>query len=164
MKLKALCIFIVGSVFLAMPALAHHSHGNYDTTTWTPFEGVVKELHLVSPHSFVYLEVKDDKGQPVTWLLEATNPRGLEGKGIKRDSRKGRGIVSRYIEQKRLEEARKSEGCCHCSADEDQPKTLAHEQAEYLGGLSAARIFLMIIVRLFAFLPGSLSLRCPEPV
>jgi hypothetical protein len=29
--------------------------------------------------------VKDEKGQPVTWLLEATNPRGLEGKGIKRE-------------------------------------------------------------------------------
>src|SRR5439155_20317428 len=69
-KLKALCICIVGSVvFLALPALAHHSHGNYDTTTWTPFEGVVTELHLITPHSFVYLEVKDDKGQPAIWLL-----------------------------------------------------------------------------------------------
>ena len=85
MRLKTLCIFVVGTVFLAAPALAHHSHGNYDTATWTPFEGVVKELHYVTPHSFVYLEVQDEKGQPATWLLEATNPRGLEGKGIKRE-------------------------------------------------------------------------------
>jgi uncharacterized protein DUF6152 len=85
MKLKTLCVLIACSASLAVPALAHHSHGNYDTTTWTPFEGTVKELHYVTPHSFIYLEVKDEKGQPGIWLLEATNPRGLETKGIKRE-------------------------------------------------------------------------------
>src|SRR5262245_60484975 len=93
MKLKTLCILIACSAALAMPALAHHSHGNYDTTTWTPFEGTVKELHYVTPHSFIYLEVKDEKGQPAIWLLEATNPRGLETKGIKREDVKPGDIV-----------------------------------------------------------------------
>jgi len=84
-KFNCLSFAVVCAVVLVLPVWSHHSHGNYDTTVWTPFEGTVKELHLINPHSWVYIEVKDDKGQPVTWLLEATNPRGLESKGVKRE-------------------------------------------------------------------------------
>ena len=56
----------------ALPAGAHHSHGNY-ADTFIDLEGVVKEVHLVTPHSWVYIEVKDASGQPQTWALEATS-------------------------------------------------------------------------------------------
>jgi hypothetical protein len=36
-------------------------------------------------HSWIYLEVKNDQGQPTVWALEATNPLGLQRKGIKRE-------------------------------------------------------------------------------
>jgi hypothetical protein len=78
--LAALC-----GLILAAPAPAHHSHGNYDTTKWTPFQGVVKEVHWINPHSWIYLEVKDDKGQATLWALEATNPAGLLRNQIKRE-------------------------------------------------------------------------------
>jgi len=78
--LAAICV-----LSLALPAAwAHHSHGNYDVAQWTVLEGTVKEVHMINPHSFVYLNVKDDKGQPVTWALEATGPGGLQRKGIDR--------------------------------------------------------------------------------
>ena len=48
-------------------------------------EGTVKELHLLVPHSWLYLEVKDSKGQATTWALEATGPGGLLKVGIERD-------------------------------------------------------------------------------
>ena len=41
-----------------LPIWAHHSHGNYEDT-FMDIEGVVKEVHLVVPHSWIYLEVKD---------------------------------------------------------------------------------------------------------
>jgi hypothetical protein len=85
MLFKSLSLAAICVAFLALPAWAHHSHGNYDTTTWTPFEGVVKEVHLLVPHSWIYLEVKDAKGQPAVWALEATNPGGIQGKGVKRE-------------------------------------------------------------------------------
>ena len=44
---------------LAPRLAAHHSHANYDVTTWTVMEGTVKQLVLMAPHSIVYLEVKD---------------------------------------------------------------------------------------------------------
>jgi hypothetical protein len=75
----------VTAVCLAAPVSAHHSHGNYDLTKWTTMEGTVKEVHMLVPHSWIYLDVKDGKGQPVTWALEATGPGGLQKVGVKRD-------------------------------------------------------------------------------
>jgi hypothetical protein len=63
-----------------MPMAAHHSHGNYNDGTMD-IEGVVKEIHLVVPHSYVYIDVK--KGDTTeTWVLEATSRSGLEKIGI----------------------------------------------------------------------------------
>lgn len=73
------------AVGFMVPASAHHSHGNYDLTKWTTMEGTVKEVHMLVPHSWIYLDIKDAKGQPVTWALEATGPGGLQKVGIKRE-------------------------------------------------------------------------------
>jgi len=70
---------------LGAPLAAHHSHANYDVTTWTVMEGTVKQLVLMAPHSVVYLEVKDDKGTVATWALEATNQRAILNNGVKRE-------------------------------------------------------------------------------
>ena len=72
------------AVAFAWPAWAHHSHGNY-VDTFMDVEGVVKEVHLVVPHSWVYLEVKDAKGEPQMWALEATGRAGLQKIGVTAD-------------------------------------------------------------------------------
>ena len=75
---------VVCAVAFALPVWAHHSHGNY-VDTFMDIEGVVKEVHLVVPHSWVYLEVKDAKGESQVWALEATGRVGLEKIGVTRD-------------------------------------------------------------------------------
>ena len=65
----------------AWSAWAHHSHGAY-VDTFMDVQGVVKEVHLVVPHSWVYLEVKNAKGEPEVWALEATGRTGLERVGV----------------------------------------------------------------------------------
>ena len=45
---------------------------------------MVKEVHFVLPHSWVYLEVKDAKGESQVWALEATGRGGLERIGVTR--------------------------------------------------------------------------------
>jgi hypothetical protein len=77
--LAAIC---AGAV--AWPAWGHHSHGNY-VETFMDVEGVVKEVHLVVPHSWIYLEVKDAQGEPQMWALEATGRSGLEKIGVTPD-------------------------------------------------------------------------------
>jgi hypothetical protein len=72
-------------VFLAVPASAHHSHAQYDTTAYTHVEGVVAEVHWFNPHAWVYITTAGDDGEPVIWALEATGPGGLQRNGITRD-------------------------------------------------------------------------------
>ena len=71
----------IGAALFASPAWPHHSHGNYEDT-FMDIEGVVKEVHLVVPHSWVYLEIKDAKGEPQMWALEATGRAGLQRVGV----------------------------------------------------------------------------------
>ena len=78
------------------PALAHHSHANYDISTWLVIEGVVKQVVFIAPHSIVYLDVKNDRGETAIWALEATAPAGIVGNGVKReDVRAGDAIKAR---------------------------------------------------------------------
>jgi hypothetical protein len=74
----------IWAVAFALPAWAHHSHGAYDET-FMDIQGVVKEVHLVVPHSWIYLEVKDAKGEPQMWALEATGRTGLQRIGVTPD-------------------------------------------------------------------------------
>ena len=77
----SLSLAAMGIVAFALSAWAHHSHGNY-ADTFMDIQGVVKEVHLVVPHSWVYLEVKNAKGEPEIWALEATGKTGLERVGV----------------------------------------------------------------------------------
>jgi hypothetical protein len=79
LSLAALC-----AVGFAVSASAHHSHGQYDQA-FTDIEGVVTELHLINPHSWLYIEVKNESGQPELWALEATGRGGLERIGVTRE-------------------------------------------------------------------------------
>jgi Family of unknown function (DUF6152) len=85
MRARCLILAAICAVFSGAPVFAHHSHGNYDTSKWTTMEGTVKEVHLLVPHSWVYFDVKDDRGEVTTWALEATGPGGLLKIGIKRE-------------------------------------------------------------------------------
>src|SRR5687767_3346528 len=85
-RMRASFFFLLAvATLLTMPVVAHHSHNNYAISEFTPLQGVVKEVHLINPHSWVYIEVKDEKSEPQLWALEATGPGGLERNGIKRE-------------------------------------------------------------------------------
>jgi hypothetical protein len=81
--------FTWGFVVVALMALttaagAHHSHGLYEDG-FTDVTGVVKELHFLTPHSFVYIEVKPASGEPQLWALEGTSRQGLERIGVTKE-------------------------------------------------------------------------------
>ena len=82
MRVKvSLVVAAIGVGWCAVSVRAHHSHGAY-SDTFSDIQGVVKEVHLVVPHSWVYLEVKNPKGEPEVWALEATARTGLERIGV----------------------------------------------------------------------------------
>lgn len=85
MGYKSLTLATLAATLLAIPASAHHSHGNYLMTEYTHLTGTVSELHWVNPHTWVYLDVTDADGQTATWLLEAASANTLRRLGIAED-------------------------------------------------------------------------------
>jgi Family of unknown function (DUF6152) len=55
----------------AAPALAHHSSAPfYDATKKIDVQGTVTRFLFKNPHSFLYFEAIDDKGQKAEWQIE----------------------------------------------------------------------------------------------
>ena len=76
MRFRLVAGFVaVGVMAFAGSAWSHHAHGNYQRDM-VDMEGVVSEVHFLSPHSWVYIEVTKD-GQKEFWALEA----GVGAKG-----------------------------------------------------------------------------------
>jgi hypothetical protein len=82
--LRLAAILTAASIVGTSPIRAHHSHGNY-SDTFVDVEGVVKEVHFVNPHSWIYIEVKGPDGQPLKWSLEASSVIQLERIGVTRE-------------------------------------------------------------------------------
>jgi hypothetical protein len=64
---------VLAVAFLAgvAPAVAHHSAAAaYDETKNVTAAGVVTRVLVRNPHSWVFLESADDKGQKVEWQIE----------------------------------------------------------------------------------------------
>ncbi|HEY5624355.1 MAG TPA: DUF6152 family protein, partial [Gammaproteobacteria bacterium] len=49
---------------LPATSLGHHSHANYLEGEWLNLEGTVREIHWMNPHSWIFLDVEDESGQP----------------------------------------------------------------------------------------------------
>jgi hypothetical protein len=78
-------------------ASAHHSHNAYEVMVWSTLEGTVREVHLMNPHSWIYLDVADERGEITTWSLEAANPAAILDNGVKaEDVRVGDRVQARF--------------------------------------------------------------------
>jgi len=85
MQLRSLILAILCTLAVVLPARAHHSHARFDNSQWRVIDGTVQRVHLVNPHSWIYVEVTDEKGQVEMVALEATNPNSIQQAGIARD-------------------------------------------------------------------------------
>lgn len=83
---KLLYIFLVCASVSILPAAAHHSHGNYILDEYTLLEGTVREVHWINPHTWIYLEVEDENGEPQMWALEGGGIAAITRRGWTRES------------------------------------------------------------------------------
>ena len=84
MSSKSLGFAVICSLALVGSVSAHHSHGNYEST-FIDIQGTVTEVHLLNPHSWVYIEVDEGNGEKTAWALEATGRSGLARLGVTAD-------------------------------------------------------------------------------
>ena len=80
---------VLGIFLLRTPALAHHSFAaEFDGSKRLNFQGVVTKVDWTNPHTYFYVDVKDDSGRVANWIFETAGPNLLARLGWKRDSLK----------------------------------------------------------------------------
>jgi len=65
---------LIAVVFVAQPALAHHSFANFDLSRDITLAGTIKEVQFTNPHVWLQVMVPDGKGGQTEWSIEAGAP------------------------------------------------------------------------------------------
>jgi hypothetical protein len=73
------------AIGLGVRVLAHHSFAaEFDANRPVRLVGSLSKIEWQNPHSFFYIDVKDDSGTVVNWGCEAGAPGALSRRGFKR--------------------------------------------------------------------------------
>ena len=67
---------------MAANAFAHHGIANFDFNKDVAITGTVAKLTFVNPHSWLYVNVKNDDGTDTLWSFEGSAPPSLVQRGI----------------------------------------------------------------------------------
>ena len=92
MKNKVLiALSVVAGLFLVSGLIfAHHSDSMYSEEGYVSLTGTVSQFEFVNPHVLIHLDVKDDKGNVVTWTTLGGPPNRMN---------KGAGWTSKTFQQ-----------------------------------------------------------------
>jgi hypothetical protein len=73
----------IGILVSTLPLPAHHAFGaEFDVNKPVKLRGIVTKVEMVNPHSWIYVEVKNEDGTTTEWMLEAGSPNVLIRRGF----------------------------------------------------------------------------------
>src|ERR1700735_2765696 len=87
-RTKMCCAALVaaGIFGAASPLLAHHSFTMFDMTKRVTLAGTVTSFEWTNPHSYIEIDVPDEKGEVKHWSIELGSPSILMQSGWKFNS------------------------------------------------------------------------------
>jgi hypothetical protein len=99
MKSKLAVFFAVFFGFLAVsvPVFAHHGNSAYDMSKTVPQKATITRFEYTNPHTQVYYDITNDKGEVEHWVAETTNPAMLNRVGWSRDTLKPGDQVTLWV-------------------------------------------------------------------
>lgn len=79
----------VGLLLAVRPVVAHHAFAaEFDADKPVTLTGTVTKVEWTNPHTWFYIDVKDQTGKVANWGLEMGSPNGLMRNGWTRNSMK----------------------------------------------------------------------------
>lgn len=85
MKNRCACFTILVVLIAGTRLPAHHSFAaEFDGTKAIRLTGTISKVEWTNPHSYFYIDVKDESGSVATWGCEAGAPGALTRRGFKR--------------------------------------------------------------------------------
>lgn len=87
-RLAVLFALFFGFLAISIPALAHHGNSAYDMSKTVPMKATITRFEYTNPHTQVYFDVTNEKGEVEHWVAETTNPAMLNRVGWSRESLK----------------------------------------------------------------------------
>ena len=99
MRSKPAIFLAMISTFLMVsaPLFAHHGNSAYDMSKTVPVKATITKFEYSNPHTQIYYDVTDDKGNVEHWVAETTNPAMLNRVGWSRDSLKPGDQVTLFV-------------------------------------------------------------------
>lgn len=97
MNLKVAAGLLLFALFAPVIAGAHHSFAMFDNSQVVSVKGTVKVFQWTNPHSWLQLEVVNEKGVAEEWSLEGLSPNVLGRMGWTRNSMLPGDVVTVYF-------------------------------------------------------------------
>src|SRR5688572_21543680 len=84
---KTLLVAITAAITIAgVAADAHHSFAPFNLETEKTITGVVKIFEWTNPHTWLWVDVQNEKGVNETWGIEGMSPNYLGRRGWTKDT------------------------------------------------------------------------------
>jgi len=83
----AVMIAVAGLFMSAAPVFAHHAFAaEFDAKRPVKLRGTVSKMEWINPHAWIHVDVKDEDGNVVSWMIEAGTPNTLFRRGFTKNS------------------------------------------------------------------------------